>query len=248
MAQRPRVLVVDDNAGVRESLRLILRPHYEVATANGTEALHVLATFHPDLVFVEIRAPSADALGRLQQIRVHDSTIGLVVMSVSTAWERLKEIFADDPFEWLMKPFFPREVEETVRRAWARKNGDPGRLAGVARGGTRGDDRRRYPRVKVDWAVTLHRERHGGSQWPGHLWGLGPFGAKVIVEGEDPGPPVGAIVRLQCTPPDEEAAFAVNGLVWREDPDGVAVVFVDLSPKEFGHMKRLVDTLLKQPA
>ena len=247
MAQRPRVLVVDDNAGVRESVRLILRPRYEVATANGREALDVLSTFHPDLVFVEIRAPGADALALLQQIRAYDSTIALVVMSVSTAWERLKEIFADDPFECLIKPFFPREVEETVRRALARKNGDPG-LAGMPRGATRGDDRRRYPRVKVDWAVTLERERHGGTQWPGHLRGLGPFGAKVIVESEDPSPPVGAIVRLQCAPPDEEAPFAVNGLVWREDPDGVAIVFVDLSPEEFSHMKRRVDTLLKQPA
>ena len=94
MAQRPRVLVVDDNAGVRESVRLILRPRYEVATANGREALDVLSTFHPDLVFVEIRAPGADALALLQQIRAYDSTIALVVMSVSTAWERLREIFA----------------------------------------------------------------------------------------------------------------------------------------------------------
>jgi CheY-like chemotaxis protein len=241
-------LVVDDNGGVRESLRLILRPNYEVATARGPETLDVLSTFRPDLVFVEIRTPSADALGLLQQIRVRHATVGLVVMSLSTACERLKEMFADDPFEWLMKPFFPREVEETARRAWARKNGGAQQPVGGLARGMKADDRRRYPRVKVDWPVTLEKERHGGSPWPGHLRGLGPFGAKVIVESEDPGPPIGAIVRVQCTPPDEEAPFAVNGLVWREDPDGVAIVFVDLSAKEFDHMKRRVDTLLQQPA
>ena len=125
MAHRPRVLVVDDSPGVRESLRVILRPHAEVAMADNREALHVLSTFHPDLVFVEINAPSADALTLLRRIKAHDSTIELVVMSVSTAWARLREIFADDPFECLIKPFFPREVEETVRRAWARRSGNP---------------------------------------------------------------------------------------------------------------------------
>ncbi len=248
MAHRPRVLVVDDNPGVRESLRVILRPHADVATADNREALHVLSTFHPDLVFVEINAPSADALTLLQRIKAHDSTIELVVMSVSTAWERLREIFADDPFECLIKPFFPREVEETLRRAWARRSGNPSSPASSIRVGTEIGDRRRYPRVKVDWAVTLHRERHGEAQWHGHLKVLGPFGGKVTLEAQDPGPPIGAIVRLQCTPPEETAPLAVSGLVWREDPDGVAIVFVDLSPEEFGHMKRLVDTLLKQPA
>ncbi len=248
MAHRPRVLVVDDNAGVRESLRLILRPHHEVATANGQEALHVLPTFHPDLVFVEIRAPSADALALLQQIKTHDSTMALVVMSVSTAWERLKEIFADEPFEYLIKPFFPREVEETVRRALAQKSVAQWRPASSSPDGAQIGDRRRYPRVKVDWAVTLQIQRDGGTQCHGHLRALGPFGAKVAVEAAEPGPPVSSLVRLECMPPEEEAPFAVNGLVWRSDADGVAIVFVDLDPEEFGQMKRRVDTLLAQPA
>ncbi len=248
MAHRPRVLVVDDNAGVRESLRLILRPHYEVATASGSEALHVLSTFRPDLVFVEINAPSADALTLLQRIKAHDATIELVVMSVSTAWERLREIFADDPFECLIKPFFPREVEETMRRAWARRSGNPSSPASSIRVGTEIGDRRRYPRVKVDWAVMLEMKGARRTQWHGHLKVLGPFGGKVALEAGDAGPPVTSIIRLQCTPPEETAPLAVSGLVWRVDPDGLAIVFIDLSPEEFGRMKYLVDTLLKQPA
>ena len=63
MSERPRVLVVDDEVGPRESLRMILKPRYEIATAeSGAEALKTLGSFHPDLVFMDIKMPQMDGI------------------------------------------------------------------------------------------------------------------------------------------------------------------------------------------
>jgi len=56
MNDRARVLVVDDELGPRESLRMILKPSYDIATAeSGEEALKTVGVFHPDLVGIQVR-------------------------------------------------------------------------------------------------------------------------------------------------------------------------------------------------
>lgn len=42
--------------------------------------------------------------------------------------------------------------------------------------------------------------------------------------------------------------MSVKGMVWRTDPDGLVIVFLDLSAHAFLRMKSLVKTLLKEPA
>ncbi len=77
---------------------------------------------------------------------------------------------------------------------------------------------------------------------------LSPFGVKVRLAATDPGPPVGTEVQLQFAPSDRKGPMSIKGIVWRVDPDGLAVALLKLSVDEFYRLKSLVDTLLAEPA
>src|SRR5574337_223902 len=127
MGDKPRILVVDDEVGVRESHRVILRPQYDLVTVeSGEAALQALSTFHPDVVFLDIKMPGPDGLEVLQRIKAHDRTIEVVMVTAYASFETLRKSLTDGAFEYLIKPFSRRQVEETVRRALARRTGARG--------------------------------------------------------------------------------------------------------------------------
>ena len=70
MAQQGSVLVVDDELGPRESLRMILQPLYEVKTAsNGQEALQFLQEGKIDLITLDLKMPGLSGLDVLREIK-----------------------------------------------------------------------------------------------------------------------------------------------------------------------------------
>ena len=108
------------------------------------------------------------------------------------------------------------------------------------------EERRRYARVEIAWNVAVGWGPR--FQWQGEIVSLSPFGVKVKLGAKDPGPPVGTEVQLQFAPPDKKAAMSIKGIVWRVDPDGLAVALLKLGVDEFYRLKSLVDTLLAEPA
>lgn len=100
MADKPRILVVDDERGVREFLRVLLRADYEVATAeSGDAALQALPTFHPDLVFIDIKMPTMDGLEVLRRIKAHDPAIEVVMITAYASLETLRNALTGGAFE-----------------------------------------------------------------------------------------------------------------------------------------------------
>ena len=255
IGDKPRVLVLGSEARARESLRVMLQPWYEVAAAEGGEAAReALSNFHPDLVFIDVKTPSLDetptldGLEMLTEVKSHDSTIEAVVVATHTSLEILRKALKEGAFEYLLKPVFRRDLDGVARRALARRRGQRVDRETPPRGVARVEDRRRSPRVAVAWNVTL--ENDGGIQWAGEMIGLGPFGVKVRVETEESSLSEGTIIRLQFAPPDGKfpTPMSVKGMVWRVDPDGLVIVFLDLNAHAFLRMKSLVKTLLKEPA
>jgi PAS domain S-box-containing protein len=127
MTGRPRVLVVDDEMGPRESLRMILKPRYEIATADsGEAALKTLATFHPDLIFMDIKMPQMDGIELLRRIKGEDPSIEVVMITAYASLETVKNALTHGAFEYLIKPFSRQDLEETARRALARRQSEIG--------------------------------------------------------------------------------------------------------------------------
>ena len=128
MSERARILVVDDEIGPRESLRMILKPSYEIATADsGETALKTLPAFNPDLVFMDIKMPKMDGIELLQRIKAMDPTIEAVMITAYASLDTVKNALTHGAFEYLIKPFSRADLEETVRRALARRQAELGK-------------------------------------------------------------------------------------------------------------------------
>jgi PAS domain S-box-containing protein len=127
MIDRPRVLVVDDELGPRESLRMILKPNYEIATAeSGETALETIDGFHPDVVFMDIKMPQMDGIELLQRIKRADPSIEVVMITAYASLDTVKNALTHGAFEYLIKPFSRKDLEDTAKRALARRQTELG--------------------------------------------------------------------------------------------------------------------------
>ena len=128
MSDRARILVVDDEVGPRESLRMILKPSYDIATADsGDTALKTLKAFGPDVVFMDIKMPKMDGIELLRRIKAIDPTIEAVMITAYASLDTVKNALTHGAFEYLIKPFSRTDLEETVRRALIRRHTELGK-------------------------------------------------------------------------------------------------------------------------
>ena len=130
----PRVLVVDDEMGPRESVRMLLKPSYQIAVAeSGRAALEQVPVFHPDLVIMDIKMPEMDGLEVLRRIKKMDASIEVVMITAYASLETVKTALTHGAFEYLIKPFSRQDLESCVRRAVQRRQHEVGTRSQVAR-------------------------------------------------------------------------------------------------------------------
>jgi signal transduction histidine kinase len=108
-----RILVVDDNADMRDHLRRLLGDDYEVSTAsNGEEAFERAVTETPDLVLADVMMPKMDGFGLLRGLRSDGRTksIPVILLSARAGEEARSEGINAGADDYLVKPFSAREL------------------------------------------------------------------------------------------------------------------------------------------
>lgn len=122
MGDGHRILVVDDELGPREALRMILKSKYQVMTAvNGPDALQCIARMPPDIVLLDIRMRQMNGIQVLQAIKQIDPTIEVIMITAYASLATAREAMAYEAVEYLTKPFSKQEVERAVEKAIARR-------------------------------------------------------------------------------------------------------------------------------
>ncbi|MGB8932763.1 MAG: response regulator, partial [Anaeromyxobacteraceae bacterium] len=114
-----RVLVVDDDPGVRYTLREILESEgldVEEA-ADGEEALRVLDRGGHSLVVTDLRMPRLDGMALLKAITARSPAPRVVLVTAHGSERQAVEAMKAGAFDYFRKPFEPEELLAVVRRA-----------------------------------------------------------------------------------------------------------------------------------
>ena len=122
--ERPRILIVDDDAITRMLVKLLLeREKYEVLeAANGRDAVEIAARERPDLLLIDLNMPEMDGYQAIASLR-KDLSLAMLPIVVLTSEEgpgierRVLELGADD---YMLKPFDPDVLLSRVNAVFRR--------------------------------------------------------------------------------------------------------------------------------
>jgi len=119
---KPHVLVVDDEMGPRESLKMILNPYYIVHVAErGGQAMDMLKQYPVDLVTLDLKMPGLSGINVLEKLKQHDPDIEAIIItgygSLDTAIEGLRL----GAFDYISKPFDVNHILSLVKRGLERR-------------------------------------------------------------------------------------------------------------------------------
>jgi signal transduction histidine kinase len=117
LSARAKVLVIDDERGPRESLRILLKTEYNVYCADSVDVgIKMLKEHQPDIVIMDIRMPSKTGIEGLRLIRGIDATVSVVMVTGFGALETAQEAIRLGANDYIKKPFDAFEIQEVVRR------------------------------------------------------------------------------------------------------------------------------------
>jgi two-component system nitrogen regulation response regulator NtrX len=211
-----RVLIVDDEAGIRQALKQVLEyEDLEVrVAASGGEAITLYSEFRPHLVFLDVKMAGLDGLETLSRLRKLDGRAQIVMISGHGTIATAVEATQRGAFDFLEKPLDTDRLLLTVRNALTHVElvGENARLREVTES--------RYQMVGTSPALEDVRER---------IAKVGPTAARVLITGENgTGKELVARALHEASPRKGRAFVEVN----------CAAIPSELIESElFGHMK-----------
>jgi PAS domain S-box-containing protein len=123
MYQRPKILIVDDEPRMCESLRLLLgNQGYEIHTANsGQEARDALTTLRFDLALLDIVMPDMDGHQLMDHISLRNPDTMIIAITGHASLESAVAALRRGAYDYLRKPFEYEELLKTVQNALNQK-------------------------------------------------------------------------------------------------------------------------------
>jgi len=122
MEERASLLIVDDERGPAESLRMIFKPTYNVFMANGgQQALEIVRSTSIDVVTLDLRMPVMSGIEVMERIKEFDSNIEVIVVTGYSSLDTAIRGLRYGAFDYISKPFDVPQISDLVRRAVARR-------------------------------------------------------------------------------------------------------------------------------
>ncbi|OGS22145.1 MAG: hypothetical protein A2252_04680 [Elusimicrobia bacterium RIFOXYA2_FULL_39_19] len=118
MNRQPRILIVDDDKNVVESVKIVLETidkNYDIDTAyDGITASVKLFDFQPDLVILDIEMPGQSGAGVCKQIKMHRHLENTKILILTGNKHRISEMISLGADTALVKPMDIRDLEHLV--------------------------------------------------------------------------------------------------------------------------------------
>ena len=115
---RPRILVVDDEAHIRDILKETLEnENMTVVTAkNGQDGLEETLQDHFDLLLLDIKMPLRDGLSLLREVRKLDKYLPVIIITGMASHEEIQEALGHGHCEYMRKPFHIKTLLSKIRK------------------------------------------------------------------------------------------------------------------------------------
>jgi DNA-binding NtrC family response regulator len=119
MSYKPSVLVVDDESGILDTLRILLRNEgFEVTTAQGGKAgLEQIRSGTHDIILSDVRMPQVSGLDILSAAREQDPMTPVILMTAQASLQSAISAVNSGAFYYIQKPFSNDELVAILRRA-----------------------------------------------------------------------------------------------------------------------------------
>lgn len=118
----PNILIVDDEIGPRESLRMILKPYYNIFTAeSGYAAIQMVQQVGLDVITLDLKMPGISGLDTLKEIRGIDQDVMVIIITGYGTLQSAIEAIRYGVFDYIPKPFNVPEITSIIDKAVQRR-------------------------------------------------------------------------------------------------------------------------------
>ena len=121
-ANIPNILIVDDEIGPRESLRMILKTNYNVyCVDNGYAAVEMIQQIEMDVVTLDLKMPGISGIDTLQKIREVDPNVMVIIITGYGTLKSSIEAIRYGVFDYIPKPFNVPEIMSIIDKSIQRR-------------------------------------------------------------------------------------------------------------------------------
>jgi putative nucleotidyltransferase with HDIG domain len=118
----PKILIVDDEIGPRESLRMILKPHFNIFTAEtGYAAVQMVSQTDLDVITLDLKMPGMTGIDTLKEIRGVNPDVMVIIITGYGTLQSAIEGIRHGVFDYISKPFSVPEIMQIIDKAVNRK-------------------------------------------------------------------------------------------------------------------------------
>jgi len=164
-------LIIDDEQLARDELQYLLDDAGDVEVLaqgrNGIEAVDLIETHHPDLVFLDVQMPGLDGFAVLKQLLEHGRGTPMPQIIFATAFDQYAvRAFDVNAIDYLLKPFDGPRVQQALDRARLRLQENGGNAED---GGARARGAASTSESRIEALLRLMEQRHAARPQSGKI-------------------------------------------------------------------------------